>query len=200
MAYHPKRFQAYTGQLILFLPWNHLLNFYGGYSVVEASYPSLSMSNKGENTSISGRYTVPTRSQPLTTQEASVGFDFKRTNNTILFADLIQNFGLPVNLSQFVGEYRRNWELRDITNVHNELILQIYYSPGDLLSDESDARYSDLRSSAKNNWVYAKGSFRCLRKLSNNFSSPFGCADNIHQLASAQRTAGDWRLRHRARL
>ncbi|HSX26758.1 MAG TPA: ShlB/FhaC/HecB family hemolysin secretion/activation protein [Chlamydiales bacterium] len=169
-SYDPKHFQAHTGQVILFLPWNHLLNFYGGYSVVEAALPVPSMSNKGENSSISGRYTMPTRAQPLTTQEVSVGFDFKRTNNTILFADLIQNFGPPVNLSQFVGEYRRNWELREITNVHNELILQVYYSPGDLLPDESDARYSDLRSSAKNNWVYAKGSFRCLRKLSNNFS------------------------------
>lgn len=165
-SYDFKTFQGHTGQYMAPLPCGHLINMYGGYSTVEPPLPFLMVKNKGTTAQTSFRYIMPLKTHPRTTQEWSVGFDYKFTNNTILYSEEIENFGNYLNLTQFVMEYKRHQEVR---TARFDYDLQAYYSPGEILPHQEDARFNKLRNGARNNWFYMKGSFRYLQALPKNF-------------------------------
>ncbi len=165
-AYVPKTFQSYTGQWMLFLPWKNILNFYGGYSTVQAIASFPEKSNRGVFIQASGRYTVPNLIGLRYPIEFTVGFDFKRTNTSLLFSELFTNTASIANLSQFVCDARWNYE-GDISRI--ELVGEIYYSPGQLLGDETLAQYNGLRPGATPNYVYGKGAIRYTQWLPSDF-------------------------------
>lgn len=166
-SYDFKNFQAHTAQWTINLPWLHALNFYGGYSMLEPDLPFPSFTNKGRSTQASGRYIVPLRSARLTTHEIGFGFDYKNTNNNLFFTDFYSNFAQLVNLSQFMLQYKRNHEWSD-WRIDYEA--QIYYSPGALFENQSDADYEALRAGAKNKYVYGKAAFRYFQRLPKHFT------------------------------
>jgi hemolysin activation/secretion protein len=165
-SYDFKSFQGHTGQYMAPLPCGHLINMYGGYSTVEPPLPFLMVKNKGTTAQTSFRYIMPIKTHPRTTQEWSVGFDYKFTNNTILYSEQIENFGNYLNLTQFVMEYKRHQEVR---TARFDYDLQAYYSPGEILPHQEDSRFNKLRNGARNTWFYMKGSFRYLQALPKNF-------------------------------
>ena len=155
-------FQAHTLQYIALLSWKHLLNAYGGVSWVNAKLPAPSTRNNGASYQASGRYIIPITPWGALRHEWGFGFDFKRTNNNILFSELYPKFGQNVNLSQFIGHYAGNWHAsRHLLDYNFEL----FGSPGAILGDESNAAYDKLRPFAKNYWIYAKGFVKYLYKF-----------------------------------
>lgn len=166
-SYDLKRFQGHTGQYMAPIFHRHLLNLYGGYSTVDPHMPFPSMKHHGENGQASLRYVIPLKSNPRSTQDLSLGFDFKNMNNTVTFSELIVNFGRSVNLSQFVFEYKSHQEGK---SARFDFDVQLFYSPGALFPHQSNADFDSLRKGAKNRWGYGKGSIRYLQNLPKQFT------------------------------
>lgn len=165
-AYYPNSFHSYTGQWAILLPWHNILNCYGGYSQIHTELPYPEMKNKGVFTQGSGRYTLPAILGNRFPIECTVGFDFKRTNTTLLFSEQFVNTLNAANLSQFVFDARWKYEG---TYTKIELVGEAYYSPGELLANETPAEYDALRPGATPNYVYGKAAFRYTQWLPANF-------------------------------
>ncbi len=166
-AYNINRFQAHTAQYIAPLPWQHILDIYGGYSKVRPKLTTPMMRNSGWSAQGSLRYTVPLQVYEYLEHEVKAGFDYKRTNNTFEFTEDIPTFGKNVNLTQAVFGYTGNYE-RDTYRI--DFNGEIFWSPGKWISDQTDADYNSLRPGAVNHWVYFKGSFVYLQRLPKAFS------------------------------
>jgi len=164
-SYNLHSFQASTAQYVAYLPWKHILSMYGGYSSVHSSDPFLT-SNHGKSSQASARYEAPLNSMSNYTHSIGFGFDFKQTNNTILFSELAAVVGQTVNLSQFVATYAGSYELDPFRlDVQGEL----FFSPGAMLPDESNSAYASLRPGAKNQWVYGYLSLSYSQTLAYSF-------------------------------
>jgi hemolysin activation/secretion protein len=166
-SYDVKRFQGHTGQYMAPLPWGHLLSLYGGYSTVDPYMPFPAMHHHGQNGQTSLRYVLPLNTRPRSTQDLSFGFDFKTTNNTITFSELVVNFGRTVNLSQFALEYKRH---REFKSARFDFDVQVFYSPGAIFPQQSNEDFESLRKDAKNHWIYGKGSIRYFQLLPQEFT------------------------------
>jgi hemolysin activation/secretion protein len=166
-SYDIHSFQGHTGQYIAPLSWGHLLNLYGGYSTVNPHMPFPSIRHHGENGQASLRYVIPLKAAPRALQEFTLGFDFKNTNNTIAFSELVLNFGRSVNLSQFMIEYKSQQEGKA---ARFDFDLQLFCSPGPLFPNQTNVDFSSLRRGAKNRWFYGKGSMRYFQNLPKEFS------------------------------
>lgn len=166
-AYNPGEFFAHTLQYIAPLSWHHILNLYGGYSRVHADLPIPNTRNVGRSYQASGRYTIPIWPSRYLYHELILGFDWKRTNNSIEFSDQILNVGDNVNLSQFVFGYGGNYERR---RYRLDFGTELFWSPGKIMSDESNSNYESLRPGAKNNWVYVTGQLAYLQNIGCDFS------------------------------
>ncbi len=161
-SYDFHHFQAHTLQYIAFLPWQHTFNAYGGYSSVFADLPFPSTKNHGRSYQASGRYVIPLDPWNRLAHEWGFGFDFKRTNNTIEFLEPLPLVGPNVNLTQFVLHYAGNWIAeRNRFDYQAEL----FYSPGQMVSDESNSDYQALRPGGKNKWVYGKAFLKYFQKI-----------------------------------
>ena len=174
-SYNPHRFQAHTMQYIAPLPWHHVLDVYTGASWVEADLGLPSMRSKGFSFQASGRYKIPFLIGVYLRQEAILGFDFKRTNNTIEFVDDYPTFGKNANLTQIVLEYGGIYERK---SYRLDFEGSVYWSPGEWVADQTDKDYESLRPGAKNHWIYFKGAIAYLQRLPKSFS--------LHLLASGQ--------------
>ncbi len=166
-SYNFHQFQANTLQYLALLPWRNILNVYGGYSSVYADLPFPGMKNHGHSYQVSARYILPITPSDRLNHEMGFGFDFKRTNNTIEFSEDFPVVGPNVNLSQFTlrygGDFGKNeWQIA--------FDGELFFSPGDLLGDESNADYSALRPEAKNHWLYAKALFKFFQRLPQSFA------------------------------
>jgi hemolysin activation/secretion protein len=161
-SYDFHHFQAHTLQYIAFLSWQHIFNVYGGYSSVFANLPFPSTKNHGRSYQASGRYVIPLDPSNRLSHEWGFGFDFKRTNNTIEFLEPLPLVGPNVNLTQFVGHYAGNW-IASKNRVDYQA--ELFYSPGQMVSDESNSDYQALRPGGKNRWVYGKAFIKYFQKL-----------------------------------
>ena len=144
-----------------------MFDVYGGASWVHLDLDEPSMDSHGFSSQLSGRYVIPFFLGLYLRQECVIGFDWKRTNNTIEFTDDFPTFGKNVNLTQFVftyaGSYERNAYRLDFEG-------SFYWSPGRWVSDQTDADFESLRPGAKNHWVYFLASFSYLQRLPKSFS------------------------------
>ena len=165
-SYDLHQFQAHTMQCITFLPWRNILNVYGGYSTLHANLAAPAKKNHGQSAQASGRYVFPLLPQKFLEHEAGFGFDFKRTNNTIEFEDILPAIGPPVNLSQFTLRYAGHLTYCDS---RIDLETELFLSPGAILGDESNELYQKLRPHAQNHWVYWKALLRYFQKLPHSF-------------------------------
>lgn len=169
-SYDFHRFQAYTGQYIAYLDCRHVLNLYGGYSSLYADLPFPSTRNHGQSYQASGRYAVPLNPSQALVHEICFGFDFKRTNNTVEFAEIFPTVGPNVNLSQFILGYKGGLQ-KETCRIDFEG--DLFYSPGAILPNESNLRYSALRTGAKNHWLCGKGLLKYFQKLPHAYALQF---------------------------
>lgn len=169
--YSAHKFHANTFQYTMFLPLEVILNFYGGFSLVHAKLPSPNRSNKGTNIQGSARCTVPFSPRGTFAQEWTVGFDLKNTNNTVEFVDNSPTFGQTVNISQFMGGYRCQW---DKGSAHLEGGAEVYLSPFQWLPNQTSEDFSSLRPNAPNRWIYGTAYFQVRQAL------PHSCSYQVY--------------------
>ncbi len=166
-SYHVSTFQAGTLQYTAPLPWQHLITVYGGYASVHADIPYPSRTNHGQSYQGSFRYILPFGESERLEQEFRFGFDFKATNNTVLFTELFPVYGNLVNLTQIVLGYELNLYR---STVNTNISANLYCSPADMLPHQTNAEFSNLRPGAKNQWVYVNASVSQVYQLPKSFS------------------------------
>jgi len=176
-SYDFKTFNAWTGDYQAFLPWKHLLRLYGGTSSIRYTstpFSSITGDNKGTSGQASIRYSIPfsTWGGPNVRQQFTIGFDYKNTDNTVLFSELFDVFGEYVNISEFMVGYERVQPFASF-NSQIAIDLELFYSPGKLLPNQSNTAFNSLRPGAVNHWVYAKAYLEYLQRLPKNFSLLF---------------------------
>ena len=160
------KFQAHTVQYNAPLPNRHILVAFGGVSFVHPKVPK-GLRSHGYGVQGSMRYDIPLNPTQKYLHELSLGFDFKRTNNTVEFSEGPVIFGSNVNLTQLVVGYNAAWErFCSKTSFNGEL----FWSPGKWLSDQSDKDFQSLRAFAKNNYIYGKLGLTHNIKIFNGFS------------------------------
>ncbi len=167
-AYNRKRFDAHTLQYNVFLESGNLLNFYGGHSGVHVDLPFPNMKNHGISNQFSTRYTGFLDSKRLWSRSVTVGFDWKRTNNTVEFQEQLPTISNTVNLTQLmIGcEFHRSDEQNDILFAG-----EAYWSPGEWLPNQSNTDFQSLRPQAQNDWIYGHLSGQWGRTLPHGFLS-----------------------------
>lgn len=161
-GYNLKRFQAHTIQYEAPLYWHHLLNIYGGYSTVDFPVRCFHARTHGYSVQGSVRYDIPLSLSSALLHDFVVGFDFKRTNNTLEFIENFPRIAGNVNLTQLIIGYKGNYE----TNSYRiDFQGDLFWSPGPWLHDQKNTNFSKLRSGARNHWVYAHTSLNYLQKV-----------------------------------
>ena len=160
------KFQAHTVQYTAPLPSRHILVVFGGVSFV---HPKVTKGIRSHGYGVQGsmRYDIPLKPTQKYLHEISLGFDFKRTNNTVEFSEGPVIFGSNVNLTQLVVGYNSAWE-RYCSKT--SLIAELFLSPGRWLSDQSNKDFQSLRTFAKNNYIYGKLGLTHNIKVFNGFS------------------------------
>lgn len=152
-AESPHTLKAFAGQYLAPLPWFHDLLVYGGYTVFDGKLPAPEMNQKGKNWQISGRYQIPL--SPIFgdfLQQISFGYDFKRTNNELLFGGISFESGFA-DINQFYLGY-----LVDFANsiVKTSVLAEVLASPFRITKDQTVSAYEKLRPFAKPEYVYGR--------------------------------------------
>ncbi|MCB1109825.1 MAG: ShlB/FhaC/HecB family hemolysin secretion/activation protein [Chlamydiia bacterium] len=153
-----KRFRAHTLFYEIPLPWQNMLNLYGGYSHVDADFavPNIKGSlfrTHGFSVQASLRYDIPLRPRKNFLHEVTWGFDFKRTNNNLDLGGVPVISQNNVNLTQLMLGYNMGYECKPLSISWE---VEGFWSPGKWISDQTNADYQSLRPFAKNQYVYAR--------------------------------------------
>ncbi|MBX7066799.1 MAG: BamA/TamA family outer membrane protein [Parachlamydiales bacterium] len=166
------RLQSHVLSYIFPLPWRHQLLVYGGYSSIDTTFsnpqsPDVLFNEKGFTLQGSFRYQIPLPVHYNFLQEFSFGYDFKRTNNDLLFGESPVNPNEKnVNLGQFMASYNIGYESDPIQTTFE---IEAFWSPGQWYSDQKNSDYSALRFDAKNYYIYGRSSYT----FSWHFVNPF---------------------------
>jgi len=153
--YESSKFHAYTVQYTAYLPWEAVLNLFGGYSSVHAHLPYPDRSNHGQSGQASLRYHTPFAPNRSLIHEFIAGADWKITDNTVEYVDTVfPVFAQAINISQGVLGYVCKYQ-KEKTAVESGI--EMFFSPGEILPGQSNADFESLRPGAKNTWVYFNG-------------------------------------------
>lgn len=144
-----ERMLAHSGAWTIPLPWKHVLQFSGVYS---ESHPTIGdgFDMDGESWQVGARYTIPLPNWGRLKHELALGYDFKFTNNNLLFGGL-RVFETPVEISQFSLAY--NASLKDRWG-GTSLGLTGYWSPGGMSSHNNDEDFEEARVNSSAEYFY----------------------------------------------
>lgn len=145
-----KRMYAHAAYYEIPLPKTMALSLYGGFSRVRSKRFSEDFRNSGENVQFSTRYHLPLMAWMKGSNDIALGFDYKRSNNTVLFSEdpIIARMA---TLSQLAFTYRYDqlfpsgWGTFD---------LELYISPIRFLSNQNKADYQLLSPKAIPQYYY----------------------------------------------
>jgi hemolysin activation/secretion protein len=159
------KFTAHSGTYLIPLPWRHQLTFFGSYADSSASLgPGLSTS--GVNWQVSGRYEIPLPATEHFTESVTGGFDFKRSNNDLIFgvASLSNVF---TDVDQFVLGYQAGYQ--DDYGSTSASVTG-FWSPGGLSNNDDDTDYMGTRAGARSNYAYGQATINRVTRLPYDFS------------------------------
>ncbi len=157
-----RSYQAHTFQYTAPLSWRHILLVFGGYGEVNPDLSSEEgdfeeFKSHGHSAQASLRYQIPVgRAYHSKILEPFFGCDFKNTNNNLEFIgdDTIPIITKTVNITQVVGGI--NWGKQ--TGHHQfTCSLDSYWSPGQIVPNQSNDDFGNLRHGAKNKYIYGRG-------------------------------------------
>jgi hemolysin activation/secretion protein len=147
------------------LPWQHGLRLYGYYLDVKAA-PGSGFSQEGTDYQTSMRYEVPLPKIGNYQHEASIGIDFKSSQNNLLFGAASAN-NTPTEIFQIAAGYTAvvpdRWG-------RTSLGVQGYYSPGNLTGFNTDHYFNNARQFAKASYAYARFNLERSTRLPVDFS------------------------------
>lgn len=148
--------KAHSASYLVPLPWRHTLLLYGSYVNGTADFTQIDKSNdttsEGISWQASGRYLVPLPGVGKLRHDVSLGFDFKRSDNDVLYGGTTFSDS-QTDIAQFVLGY--SGLLPDKWG-RTTLGLELCYSPGGLTGYNSDENFNDLRTAAKASYFYAR--------------------------------------------
>jgi len=157
--------RVHSASYYLPLPWHHGLRLSGYYLDVTGEL--------GGGTTLSGsayqailRYEVPLPSIGKFQEEASVGLDFKESDNNLFF-NAVSFFNTPTEIFQVAGGYSAT--LGDSWG-QTSLSIQGYYSPGGITTLNSDPAFELARPLSKANYAYGRASAERVTRLPGDFS------------------------------
>jgi len=139
-----------VGGYIMPLPWRNILQVNGAYTRARPNIGE-GLDMNGIAWQALGRYWVPFYTLNLNHQIA-VGYDFKRTNNFLNFANTLI-FSHFIDVSQFVLEYE-GILANSISNT--SFNLTFYLSPGGMTPYNKDPFFAQDRPGATSNYIYGK--------------------------------------------
>lgn len=160
------RFWAATGDYTIPLPWRDVWVFYGGYSQVHPDLGRSELDNTGYSAQASTRYNFIMRPLPGYLHDINVGFDYKRTNNNLDFGGT-RIYTQSINLTQLVAGYNGAY---DSEWVKFSATVELFYSPGTWLPDQSNDDYRSVRYQGNPHYFYTRLAFAPIIRLPNEFA------------------------------
>jgi hemolysin activation/secretion protein len=151
-SFQVHKFKSMTAHWEIPLPWRHTFLVYGGYSTTHPEIRDSHFSSKGESTQASGRYTIPLQPKNQLLHEVTFGFDFKRTNTNVLFSE-VPILGKLANIAQFMLGYSL---AHDTRKFKTSFEADLFYSPGEMVGDQTKRDYASLRPGAKPTYLYGR--------------------------------------------
>jgi len=159
------QFNAHSGTYIIPLPWKHQLTFFGSYSTTHANLgPGLD--TDGIDWQISARYEIPLPSTAHFSESVTGGFDFKRSNNNLVFGGT-SIFNTFTDVDQFVLGYQGSYA--DDYGITSGSMTG-YWSPGGLSPNNNDADYVQQRAGARADYVYGQFTLDRVTRLPFDFT------------------------------
>ena len=159
------QFTAHSGTYIIPLPWRHMLTFFGSYS---NSFANLGpeLSSGGVNWQVSGRYEIPLPGTDHFTESVIAGFDFKRSNNDLLF-NVATVSNVFTDVDQFVLSYQGSYQ-DDFGSTSASATG--FWSPGGLSNNDDDTDYMGTRAGARANYAYGQFTLNRVTRLPYDFT------------------------------
>ena len=159
------KFTAHSGTYVIPLPWKHQLTFFGSYANSAANLgPGLD--SDGVNWQVSGRYEIPLPGDDKFTESVTAGFDFKRSNNDLIF-NVVSVSNVFTDVDQFVLSYQASY-LDDYGNT--SFVGTGFYSPGGISNNNDDADYQATCGGARSNYAYGQLSLNRVTRLPYDFT------------------------------
>jgi hemolysin activation/secretion protein len=159
------QFMAHSGTYIIPLPWRHQLTFFGSYANSSASLgPDLSTG--GVNWQVSGRYEAPLPGTEHFTESVTGGFDFKRSNNDLIFGVATVS-NVFTDVDQFVLSYQAGYQ-DDYGS--SSASATGFWSPGGLSNNDDDDDYVGTRAGARSNYAYGQFTLNRVTRLPFDFT------------------------------
>ena len=159
------KFTAHSGTYVIPLPWKHQLTFFGSYANSAANLgPGLD--SDGVNWQVSGRYEIPLPGDDKFTESVTAGFDFKRSNNDLIF-NVASVSNVFTDVDQFVLSYQASY-LDDYGST--SFSGTGFYSPGGISNNNDDADYQATRGGSRSNYAYGQLSLNRVTRLPYDFT------------------------------
>jgi hemolysin activation/secretion protein len=159
------KFTAHSGTYVIPLPWKHQLTFFGSYANSSANLgPGLN--SDGVNWQVSGRYEIPLPGDEKFTESLTAGFDYKRSNNDLIFGVATVS-NVFTDVDQFVLGYQANYQDDYGSTSFNGTG---FWSPGGLTNNNDDSDYTGTRAGARANYAYGQLSLNRVTRLPYDFS------------------------------
>ena len=186
-AENVNRFTAHSGTYTIPLPWRHQLTFFGSYANSDAILgPGLE--SGGVNWQVSGRYEIPLPGDDKFTESVTGGFDFKRSNDDLIF-NVATVSNVFTDVDQFVLGYTANYnDAYGATSFSGTG----YYSPGGISNNNDNTDYQGTRAGARANYAYGQLSLNRVTRLPWNFRG--WCAGSISRRRRTCCRASSWAL------
>lgn len=152
------KFQGYTLNYTIPLPWHNTLTFFGGYSRVHPDIDSHiegngHFKNKGWSGQASVRYIIPFgKTYGNFLQNFQAGYDFKVTNNSLEFNGETASTKVA-HVNQFLASYYAGYTpQRHKINAD----IDVYFSPGNWYGDENKKAFNSLEKNANPSYIYTR--------------------------------------------
>jgi len=173
------------------LPWRHTLQVFGAYADSDYGFDldGEHFDVPGQSAQASGRYELDLPEIGPVTHRAVAGFDFKQTDNDLLFGGM-SVFPTTTEIYQFVAGYRATGhDDLGVTNFRADL----FWSPGGWSADNSDEAFEAARAFASADYLYARAMLERTTRLPADFTCVIratGQVSNANLLPSEQIAAG----------
>lgn len=151
---------AHSGVWSIPLPWLHTLEFSGTYAESQPRVDN-GFDLRGQTWQVGAHYVIPLPTLHHYTQELTLGYDYKSTNNNLQFGGE-QVFETPVELNEFNLGY--NASLPDKWG-RTSLSAAATWSPGGMSGHNTNADLDAARAGSKANYFYATAGLDRVTKL-----------------------------------
>lgn len=165
-SFDGKVLQAHTFDYVAPLPWRHTATFFGGYINADPQADAAGFDLQGKSWQISFRYDVPLPDISRIQHDVGFGFDFKRSNNDLLFG-VLRVFDTFTNIAQFTVEYNAS---RSDAWGGTSFGAHLFISPGGITSDNNDVAFNESRAGATADYVYGRLNLGRVTRLPKEFT------------------------------